>query len=113
MILKEENIEKRWEEGVEHHPMSIALMEHIQRVDLDNGGMLDWKYGGDGDNGEALMYEMDSWFENFFAEKIKEGMQESFKAGVAFWNTSNSRSVEEVAKNVDKQLQDLFNKYGL
>lgn len=54
----------RWSEGLDHHPMSKRLMNFIALHDfLDYGDYFSWKTGGDGDNGETLMYEMDSFFE--------------------------------------------------
>lgn len=54
----------RWEEGIEHHPMSIRLMKFIVEHDFkDYRDYFCWKTGGDGDNGESLMYEMDAFFE--------------------------------------------------
>lgn len=55
---------KRWEEGIEHHPKSIRLMRFIAEHDFeDYGDYFQWNIGGDGDNGESLMYEMDAFFE--------------------------------------------------
>lgn len=54
----------RWQEGRPHHPKSKEIMEHI--AELDVCFMSDyfcWKMGGDGDNGEFLMYLMDMYFE--------------------------------------------------
>ena len=54
----------RWEEGIEHHPKSLELMTFIAAHDFnDCGDYFCWKVGGDGDNGETLMYEMDAYFE--------------------------------------------------
>lgn len=54
----------RWEAGIAHHPMSIRLMGFIQEHDFkDHGDCFCWEIGGDGDNGEMLMYQMDSFFE--------------------------------------------------
>lgn len=55
---------KRWEDGVDHHPMSEELMEWMMDVDFNTGDSLCLKKGGDGDNGEALMFLMDGFFEN-------------------------------------------------
>lgn len=73
-IAKEKGITDidRWTEGVEHHPMSIKLMQFISKHDFhDYGDHFSWSVGGDGDNGEALMYEMDAFFEtlNIIDEK--------------------------------------------
>lgn len=60
----EYDINKRWEEGKPHHPKSIALFKKIQEVDfIWNNDHFCWKYGGDGDNGESLMYVLDIIFE--------------------------------------------------
>jgi hypothetical protein len=55
---------KRWEEGVPHHPMSERLMKFLSEHDFhDYGDYFGWKIGGDGDNGETLMFQMDAFFE--------------------------------------------------
>lgn len=54
----------RWSEGMHHHPMSVRLMEFIAKHDFnDYDDYGDWNYGGDGDNGETLMFQMDAFFE--------------------------------------------------
>lgn len=54
----------RWEEGINHHPISERLMAFIQEHDYkDYGDHFGWKKGGDGDNGETLMFQMDAFFE--------------------------------------------------
>ena len=54
----------RWEEEIEHHPMSVRLMDFLAEHDFrDYNDYFCWKTGGDGDNGESLMYEMDAFFE--------------------------------------------------
>lgn len=55
--------QQRWPEGMPHHFLSEALMKHMMAVDWENGDQLCLKSGGDGDNGETLMYLMDGWFE--------------------------------------------------
>lgn len=67
------DINNRWEKGIDHHPESQRLMEDLMEVDweLCNDHFC-WKKGGDGDNGEALMYELDIIFEMRDAEaKLK------------------------------------------
>ena len=67
---------KRWEEGLNHHPMSERLVRFLAPHDLyDYGDYFCWKVGGDGDNGEALMYEMDAFFEMLDATKIDKENQ--------------------------------------
>lgn len=54
----------RWEEGTEHHNKSFRFMEFLISHDSeDYNGYFDWSVGGDGDNGETLMYQMDAFFE--------------------------------------------------
>ena len=60
----ETDITKRWEQGMPHHPKSEELMESIADIDSKYGGdHFCWKWGGDGDNGENLMYLLDIHFE--------------------------------------------------
>lgn len=55
---------KRWENGVAHHPKSKRLMAFMKDYDFDNyDDYFCWKTGGDGDNGETLMYQLDAFFE--------------------------------------------------
>jgi len=54
----------RWENGVDHHPESLKMYEFISDTDFEfNFDMFCWKAGGDGDNGESLMYLLDMYFE--------------------------------------------------
>lgn len=58
-----EDIGVRWSKDIPHHPESIKLMKEMQVVDLANGLAVDLCTGGDGDNGETLMYLMDVVFD--------------------------------------------------
>jgi len=54
----------RWGHGIEHHPRSEELVRFVAENDFENyDDYFQWEVGGDGDNGESLMYEMDSFFE--------------------------------------------------
>ncbi len=54
----------RWSNGIDHHPMSVALMNFLAKHDYnDYKDYFCWKTGGDGDNGEFLMFQMDPFFE--------------------------------------------------
>jgi hypothetical protein len=56
--------DERWERGIPHHPKSMELYEFIADMDFAHGGdFFCFKSGGDGDNGEILMYYMDEYFE--------------------------------------------------
>jgi hypothetical protein len=58
------DINYRWEHGIEHHSKSLILMDHLQIIDFEFADdSFCFKIGGDGDNGETLMYEMDIFFE--------------------------------------------------
>ncbi len=60
----ETDINKRWEKGMDHHPRSIEIYDAIAKMDEKYGDdSFCWKAGGDGDNGEQLMYLMDIHFE--------------------------------------------------
>ena len=60
----EYDINKRWEDGTDHHPKSEELFKALTKIDMKYGDdYFDWSYGGDGDNGEQLLYEMDIYFE--------------------------------------------------
>lgn len=62
--MVETNITKRWESRTPHHPNSIAMFKALEDIDWKHGSdFFCWKSGGDGDNGEHLMYEMDIYFE--------------------------------------------------
>ena len=73
----------RWGQGIEHHPRSEELVRFVAENDFENyDDHFQWKVGGDGDNGESLMYEMDSFFEQeeaILAEKNAQ-MQETVEA---------------------------------
>lgn len=61
----------RWSEGIPHHPKSKRLMEFLYKHDFkDFNCYFDWSMGGDGDNGETLMYQMDAFFE--LMDKLEE-----------------------------------------
>lgn len=54
---------QRWEQGVAHDPRSVEIYKAIEKIDFEeNGDSLCLKSGGDGDNGESLMYLLDCYF---------------------------------------------------
>ena len=58
------NLNDRWEKGVVHHPKTLALMKRVSELDFFfNSDYFCWKMGGDGDNGEALAFVLDLYFE--------------------------------------------------
>lgn len=73
MLRKTPNVEydvnKRWETGTHHHPKSKELMKRVSELDWELlKGHFDFKTGGDGDNGETLMYLLDIYFEECDAD---------------------------------------------
>lgn len=67
MVKVEEvvNINKRWEEGIEHDERSIELFAFLKEYDFKFcNDYFCFKSGGDGDNGEHLMYLLDEFFAN-------------------------------------------------
>jgi len=61
----------RWEDGVDHHSMSVRVVDFLAEHDFqDYDDYFCWKVGGDGDNGETLAFELDAFFE--MLDKIKE-----------------------------------------
>jgi len=71
--MVELDINKRWEDGTPHDHRSEELFNAIADIDYKLGGdFFCWKSGGDGDNGEHLMYELDIYFE----QKDSEGKTE-------------------------------------
>jgi hypothetical protein len=64
--LAEHNIDlsDRWSKGIDHHPKSEELVRMLADIDwLLFDDYFCWKIGGDGDNGESLMYELDIIFD--------------------------------------------------
>lgn len=56
--------DKRWPEGIKHHPKSKRLFQFLMDYDFEQyQDCFCWKRGGDGDNGEILMYQLDAFFE--------------------------------------------------
>ena len=55
----EADINKRWEQGIEHHPEAEIIFALIKGSDWWFGNdYFCWKEGGDGDNGETLKYSL-------------------------------------------------------
>ena len=73
------DINKRWEEGIDHHPKSIELFKSIAEIDFEFcNDYFCWKSGGDGDNGETFMYELDIHFERIDAALAVEAARWEF-----------------------------------
>ncbi len=64
MFEIETDINKRWEQGMDHHPESIKTVKALGELDFYLGNdNLCVKTGGDGDNGEHMMFLLDIYFE--------------------------------------------------
>lgn len=58
-------IDERWETGTPHDVRSEHLFDFIKGYDFAYGGdFFCFKKGGDGDNGEHLMYILDEYYAN-------------------------------------------------
>ncbi len=58
------NLVHRWMDGNPHHVKSIELAKHLKVLDYSfNSNYFDFRFGGDGDNGEQLMFLLDMYFE--------------------------------------------------
>lgn len=70
----EYDVNKRWESGTPHHPKSLELMRRVDELDWELlKGHFDFKTGGDGDNGETLMYLLDIFFEEKYGNPNDKG----------------------------------------
>lgn len=59
------DINQRWEKGIPHDKRSREIYEFLQDYDFEYcNDFFCFKSGGDGDNGEHLMYLMDEYFAN-------------------------------------------------
>lgn len=53
----------RWEQGIPHDRRSVEIYRAIAEIDFNEAGdSFGFKSGGDGDNGETLMYLLDCYF---------------------------------------------------
>lgn len=70
--MSSKTVTERWQEGLPHNPKSEALYQKIAKADWEQGGdFFCFKQGGDGDNGEHLMYLLDIVFETEESEGKK------------------------------------------
>ena len=47
-----------------HHPMTERLIKFLENHDFyDYDDYFEWNFGGEGDNGEVLAYQLDAFFE--------------------------------------------------
>lgn len=64
MAGKQLTPDERWEQGIPHDPRSMKIYKFMEKVDYEeNGDSLGLKSGGDGDNGEQILYLLDCFFD--------------------------------------------------
>lgn len=74
---------ERWERGIPHDPRSVAIAKSIAAIDDEqNSGAFDWKFGGDGDNGEDLLYALDVHFARLDAAAPAEGDVQNLRSAL-------------------------------
>lgn len=67
---KKNRITERWENGVDHDNRSIEIYEAISKIDYEEcSDSFQFTCGGDGDNGETLMFLLDCYFEDLDKNK--------------------------------------------
>lgn len=78
------DVAKRWMEGMDHHPKSKEIYTTLEKLDFALGGdSMTLASGGDGDNGENIMYLLDVHFEaedNGELEELYKHVDEKTKA---------------------------------
>lgn len=62
------SVDKRSSEGIDHDPRTYALFNIIRYIDKNNDNICDLKFGGDGDDGDNLMYLFDIYFQEIAGE---------------------------------------------
>lgn len=89
----ETNITARWENGIDHHPRSDELVRKIAEIDFKYGSdFFGFKIGGDGDNGEHLMYLLDIVFEQ---EELRQQYEEIVRLNLMILANKNNVTLEE------------------
>lgn len=67
------NIDKRWEDGDDHHPKAEELAKLVAKIDQRyNGDSLMLEFGEDGDSGEQLLYALDVIFDAIDNGELEE-----------------------------------------
>jgi len=98
---RDKRFNQRWEDGVPHDPRSEEIYKSIADLDfrLQNDYFC-WKSGGDGDNGETLMYLMDEHFQRKDEETWPKG--ETFDLTSHHVDTDVISAVQEVLVELGK-----------
>lgn len=51
-------VDQRYEQGIDHDPKTYKLFKHTRKIDKDNGYVCDFKFGGDGADGEHALNDV-------------------------------------------------------
>lgn len=112
--MVETDINKRWEKGIDHHPLSKKIYAAIAAIDSEHGGdHFCFKSGGDGDNGEHLMYLLDIHFEQqikhdegFVVIRVKNTQREDLLTGLRLWiRNQGDDMVYESRKHLEELME--------
>ena len=105
---------QRWEDGNDHDPRSEELYKFIADTDFEHcGDSFCFKSGGDGDNGETLMFILDCWFDSTPQTKEWVGLTDAvryqwlrneFAHGRETYLAEGIPSGEYLDKYIDEQL---------
>jgi hypothetical protein len=87
----------RWSEGMDHHPMSERSMRYVYHE-----GTVDISIGGDGDDGEQIMFALDSFWES---KPVLQLSPDVIASHLAVANV-------EVNANVVQAIKAIFNEAG-
>lgn len=64
-FARTKRVKERWEEGIPHHPAAKWLARTLNIISEKYGkSAIDFKFGGDGDNGEEICYHLSIIFED-------------------------------------------------
>jgi hypothetical protein len=83
--------QKRWEDGDDHDPRSETIYKYISDMDFKHcGDSFCFKSGGDGDNGETLMFILDCWFAQHHTTPPAAPVQEPVANDWSVFNTGGA-----------------------
>jgi len=103
-------IEERFEEGLDHHPNSIEVSKVIRKNDKYG----EYEFGGDGDNGETLLYYLDMYFEEKENVLCSQKIDLEDKPTLFIFRLNKSVPVqlfESISKNLNAKFKSINQKY--
>ena len=73
VVRQKLGVEERWAQGFPHDPRSEKIARGIAKIDYEQcSDSMCLKFGGDGDNGETMLYLLDVYFEETGEPTIEE-----------------------------------------